>query len=375
MNIQYARESAEYGDIITVAGRVVFVRSFGKLSFIVLQDSEGKMQVGLRGKMDLPNMWDIIKVTGELGKTQKGEDTIWSESFETLAVCEGDTPSKFHGINNPEYIYNNRTAHLIANPENLQTLIYRSRVIQGIREYLWRNGFLEIETPIMSKSPTGATARSFETHHNAENATKHLRIATEVPLKKALISGVDKVFEIGKIFRNEGVDSTHKPEFTSIEIYQAYATIDDMRKIFIDISDIANDLSADPYPVSLINTYEYDDLVALHGEDFDEQLQDLCFVVGQPLHQTPLCKQREDGKANRFEVFGSGFEIANAFQEIHEVEEQRSRLSNQKEGSDDGLLTAMANGMPPAGGIGIGIDRLIMHFGRQKNIRDTIFFP
>jgi lysyl-tRNA synthetase class 2 len=360
MNIEAVVSSFSPDINVQVSGRVKLVRSFGKLSFLTLEDATGKIQIGIRGKVVLPDLWDIISVNGTTGFTKTGERTIWTTSYELVAKCEGNISNKYQGVVDKGLIYNNRCLSLISNPDLLKILIKRSQIVQEIRTLLYSKGFIEIETPILSVSPTGASAEPFVTYHNSDKSNKYLRIATEVSLKKALISGVEKVFEIGKIFRNEGSDWKHHPEFTSIEIYQAYAGLKEMKQLVCEIVG-KND----------IPSIEYDELVKKYGEDFDEHLQELCFVEGQPIEQTPLCKKRLDGKAERFELFANGFEIANAFNEINTFKEQAERV---KEGEDDGLLNALKFGMPPTGGVGIGIDRLLMYKLGVKNIKDIIFF-
>lgn len=356
------------GETVTVTGRVRLVRSFGKLSFLTIRDRDANIQIGLRGKMQLPALWDIIRVTGTTGYTKAGERTVWSESYETLAVCEGDIASKHEGVENRNLLYTRRHFWLLANPEDLAPLVQRSKIVSRIRRFLDDMDYLEIETPVLANAPSGAAARPFVTRQESTDSDKYLRIATEICLKKALVTGVDRVYEIGKIFRNEGVDWKHHPEFTSIELYQSYATLDDMKKLFVDLVNFAGNRQ---YNLADIPVYEYDDLVAKYGEDFDSQLQELCFVTGQPLSQTPLCKARPDGKAERFEVFANGFEIANAYNEINTFAEQSQRL----QGEHDGLLDALRYGMPPTAGMGIGIDRLCMFLLDQKHIANVVFFP
>lgn len=357
--------SERQGEVVTVTGRVRLARSFGKLSFLTIRDRDASIQIGLRGKMELPDLWDIIKVTGTTGYTQKGEPTVWSESFEIMASCEGEIASKHEGVEDRGTIKKRRHFWLLANPEDLRPLVQRSIIVSKVRQFLNNMGYLEIETPILASQPSGATAKPFVTHQESTDADKYLRIATEICLKKAIICGIDRVYEIGKIFRNEGVDWKHNPEFTSVELYQSYASLADMKKLFIDLLNFVGGNASD------IPTYEYDDLVAKYGEDFDSHLKDLCFVTGQPLDQTPLCKARADGKAERFEVFGNGFEIANAYNEINTYDEQSQRL----EGDHDGLLDALKYGMPPTAGMGIGIDRLCMFILGVNNINDVLFFP
>jgi len=349
MNINSVKNNFREGiENVTVAGRVKFARSFGKLSFVVISDQDNTIQLGFKTKLKLPNMWDIVSATGTTGFTQKGEPTIWCDNFTTVAECKGNVPEKYHGIEDKSVIYSRR-----------------SRIVAEIRKLLNDENFIEIETPILTGQPTGAAAKPFVTHHNAENEDKYLRIATEVHLKMALIGGIERVYEIGKIFRNEGVDRTHNPEFTSIEIYQSYANLNTMKTLFLYlISKLFGTVEYD--------SFEYDEVVAKYGEDFDNHLNNLTFVTGQPIEQTPLCKRREDGKADRFEVYWRGMEIANAYNEINCYTEQAERVA---EGDDGGLLEALKYGMPPTGGIGIGIDRLVMILTDSEHIHDVIMFP
>lgn len=365
MNIADINNSFSEGQNVELCGRVRSIRSFGKLSFLILQDFESKIQVGLRSKQ-VPQTWDIIRVKGTTGFTKTRERTVWTDGVEILARCEGDLPSKWEGHGFKNLAYQNRHVDLIYNQNHAIVLAERSRILFQIRQFLNNRDFVEIETPILSSSPTGANAKPFETWHNVLGQTLYMRIATEVALKKALISGVERVYEIGKIFRNEGIDRTHSPEFTSIEIYQAYSGLLEMKQLFLDI--VGCFVSG---PVSY-NEYEHDDLVRKYGEDYDSHLKELTFVYGQPAEDTPLCKRREDGKASRFEVFVNGFEVANAFDEINTYDEQSRHI---QQGKDDGLLDALKYGMPPTGGIGIGIDRLIMYLTGAESIRDVIFFP
>lgn len=371
-------------------GRVVFIRSFGSLTFIVMRDAFAEVQVGIRGKIDPPQMWSIVKVSGITGKTQKGEFTVWTDSYETLAVCSGDIPSKFHGINDPEAIHHNRSAYLIANPDKAQILFHRSRIIQNIRDFFYCLDYHEVETPVLNDKPSGATANPFKTYHKSEGKEKYLRIATEIPLKMAIVAGYERVFEIGKIFRNEGLDRTHRPEFTSIELYETCSDIHNMMHRFKELIDClmrrtkerTNDenllLRCSEIQKQIIDmpVFEYDFVVSKYGEDFDKHLQELCFVTGQPIEQTPLCKKREDGKADRFEVFANGFEIANAFQEINTAEEQEERFNLiEKELRNENFLNALKYGMPKTAGMGIGIDRLLMYILNIEHIRDVQLFP
>jgi lysyl-tRNA synthetase class 2 len=366
MNIKEVVDNFSEGQAVKVAGRVKFIRTFGKLSFIKIEDLDGVIQIGLQGKQILPEAWDIISVDGTTGFTKTKEPTIWTTSYELIAKCQGDKAEKFHGLQDKGLIYFTRCMGLISNMELVRVLLTRSQIVSKIRRFLEGKKFIEIETPVLSKQATGATAKPFITHCDSLGNDMYLRIATEIGLKKAIISGFERVFEIGKIFRNEGIDHTHNPEFTSIEIYQSYAGLKDMSILFAEIIENITGNKVD------IPWFEYDELVAKHGIEFDDKLQQLCFVTGQPIEQTPLCKMRVDGKADRFEVYAEGFELANAYNEINTYEEQSGRM---KDGEDDGLLEALKYGMPPTGGMGIGIDRLIMYLTNTKSIKDIIFLP
>ena len=364
-----------------VDGRVKFVRTFGNLTFLRIQDAESEIQIGLRGQWDnIPNLLDWIRVQGVTGFTKTGEKTIWAEKLTILAKCEGDLPGKFHGLKDWETIYQKPYLRIIDDHNHAERLIKRSKIILAIRNYLDSRGFIEIETPILSNTPSGADARPFTTHHNALGRDMYLRIATEVALKKAIVAGIPKVFEIGKIFRNEGIDKSHSPEFTSIEIYDATIEVDSYYRLIVmmglvkNIYQVCKDAIGEPInPCDLsFPIYEYDDLVSQYGEDFDSHLIEPTFVIGQPIEQTPLCKAREDGKAQRFEFFANGYEIANAFDEVNTYAEQSSRI---REGEDDGLLEALKYGMPNTAGLGIGIDRLVMWLTNTSHIRDVQCFP
>lgn len=366
MNIASTVANFAEGQQVTVCGRVRFIRSFGKLAFLRIADSECEIQIGLKGKHVLPDHWDFIQASGITGLTKLGERTVWVENYTVLAKCHRSPSDKYHGMADKGELYRKRYLDCLSNPESLKLLIERSKIVSAIRRFFEDRGFLEIETPILSCAATGAAAEPFKTHHKAKDREMFLRIATEISLKKAIISGMEKVFEIGKIFRNEGEDWKHNPEFTSIEAYQAFASLDDMKHLFADLIDHLTGT----YPE--IPSYDYSALVEKHGKDFDSNLDNLCYVEGHPIEESPLCKKRDDGKADRFEVFARGYEIANAFNEINTHEEQASRI---KPGEDDGLLDALTYGMPPCGGIGIGIDRLVMFLTNSKHIKDVIFFP
>lgn len=377
MNINHIKSIYDEGDkhINTpISGRVKQIRSFGKIHFLKIEDVDDIIQVVLQGKMDLPDYWDIIQIENfECKKTQKGEQSLWSNDYEIIVKCQSDVSNKHKGMQDEQKIALNPIMSHIDNPSHMRNLKKRHGILKEIRSVMDENGFIEIETPVLSNGKTGASAETFKTYHNAEGQEKHLRIATEVPLKKALISGLESVYEIGKIFRNEGVDKTHNPEFTSMEMYSVNFDLNRMKNFLIDlIIKLQSPYDSSVAKVPRIKIFEYEEIVSEYGEDFDEKLNEentLYFVSGQPLEQTPLCAAREDGKADRFEAFMNGFEIANAFNELTDPEEQRRRIPE----GDDGLVHAMKYGMPKCAGMGIGIDRLTMIMCNTDNIHDVIF--
>jgi lysyl-tRNA synthetase class 2 len=365
------------GEIVRVHGRVIFVRAQGKINFVKIRDITGTIQIVIQAKIPLPGLWDIIFVQGTCRNTKAGEKSIWTDEWVLEARCEGDRPEKFHGLSDTnEDKFKKHYLEIISNPESASRLRMRSRIIRHIREKLWSYGYEEIETPMLSEAATGAKAEVFSTHHNAFGKDMVLRIATEVALKKALVAGWDKVFEIGRIFRNEGIDRTHNPEFTSIELYSKFGTLAGMKRVLETI--IFGILWEDSFenkvniPNTFFKEYEHDALVAEHGQDYQSKLIEPCFVTGQPIEETPLCSRREDGKANRFEFYANGIEIADAYQELTNWREQEAVLAGSL---DDGLTEALKYGLPPTSGMGIGIDRLVMWLSQAESIKETIFLP
>jgi len=367
MNIIETLENFTEGRTAVVYGRATQIRTLSKkLSFVVLEDTNASIQIGVRSS-NIPGKYDIVRASGQMLRSKTGELTIWDDNPEVIAKCNGDLPS-FDGITNPEVAREKRHVQLMTNKEMRDTFVFRSKAIATIRRYLNDRGFLELETPILSREASGANATPFVTKSEALNCDFHLRIATEIPLKRALIAGFERVYEIGRIFRNEGIDATHSPEFTSIELYQSFVGLPVMRMLLLDIlSELGGTGYSEP------ESYEYDDLVRRFGVDFDIHLIKPTFVYGHPANDTPLCKLRpEDGKCDRFEFFMNGFEIANAYNELTDPVEQSQRLAGK---NDDGLVEALKYGMPPTGGMGIGIDRLIMALRGVNDIRDVILYP
>jgi len=433
------------GKEVTVAGRLISIRSHGKASFAHLQDYRGKIQIYLRQDqlgpekyelLDLFDIGDFIGVRGEVFRTQKGEVTVKVLDFAYLAKALRPLPEKWHGLKDIELRYRQRYVDLIVNQEVKETFIKRSRIISTMRELLNEWGFLEVETPIMQTIAGGALARPFVTHHNALDIRLYLRIATELHLKRLLVGGLDKVYEIGRIFRNEGISTIHNPEFTSVEIYQNYADYEDMMWITenliyqiavkvlgtgkltfqgkeldltppwpretmiesvrkysgVDFSKLADGQAAFEVArkagLELDKGMSWGDILYLFFEEFcEEQLLSPVFITGFPVEVSPLAKKMDSDPrlTIRFEAFIAGWEIANAFTELNDPIDQRERfmqqLSKREAGDDEAhvmdedFIHALEYGMPPAGGLGIGIDRMVMLLTDNISIRDVILFP
>lgn len=433
------------GKEVTVAGRLIAIRSHGKATFAHLQDYRGQIQIYIRQDQvgsekyevfDLVDIGDFIGLTGEVFKTQRGEVTVKVTDFTFLAKALRPLPEKWHGLKDVELRYRQRYVDLIVNQEVRETFIKRSRIISTMRDLLNSWGFLEVETPIMQTIAGGALARPFVTHHNALDIKLYLRIATELHLKRLLVGGLDKVYEIGRIFRNEGISTIHNPEFTSVEIYQNYADYEDMMWITenlifqiaervlgsgkitfqgkeldltppwpresmievvrkysgVDFSTIPDDQAAFEAArkagLELDKGLPWGEILYMFFEEFcEEQLLSPIFVTGFPVEVSPLAKKMpEDPRLTlRFEAFMAGWEIANAFTELNDPIDQRERFEQQlgkREAGDDeahvmddDFINALEYGMPPAGGLGIGIDRMIMLLTDNISIRDVILFP
>jgi len=433
------------GKTVTIAGRLISIRSHGKAAFAHLQDYWGQIQIYLRldqvgqeqyKNFELVDIGDFVGVVGDVFKTKKGEVTVNVSEYTYLAKALRPLPEKWHGLKDVELRYRQRYVDLIVNQEVRQTFINRSRIIQSMREILNRWDFLEMETPIMQTIAGGALARPFVTHHNALDMKLYMRIATELHLKRLLVGGLDKVFEIGRIFRNEGISTIHNPEFTSLEIYQSYADYENMMELTenliyeialnvfntskisfqgnivdltppwpretmievvrkytgIDFAKIENDQeafqAAKKAGLELDKGMSWGEVLYMFFEEFcEEQLLMPIFVTGFPIEVSPLAKKMESDPrlTLRFEGFIAGWEIANAFTELNDPVDQRERfeqqLARRKAGDDEAhvmdedFITALEYGMPPAGGLGIGIDRLVMLLTDNTSIRDVILFP
>ena len=430
---------------VSLAGRITSMRTMGKAAFLDLQDASGSIQALLR-QNNLEDGFDLLKnldigdhlgVRGNLIRTRTGQVTI--DALELTVTAKGmrPLPEKYHGLRDMETRYRQRYLDLIANQDEVMPVfVLRSKVIRGIRRFLDDRGFLEVETPILVPVAAGAHAKPFATHHNALDQQLYLRIATELYLKRLIIGGFDKVYEIGRVFRNEGIDQDHNPEFTLLESYEAYADYNDIMEMVEQmVSTIAIEVNgstkvaigqdvidfAPPWQrVSLreelekrsgvdLESYNDDALRQKAGEVgidtkvlesrgrlidkllstfVEPRLIQPTFVLDYPEEMSPLAKAKPDspGYVERFEAFAFGTEIANSYSELNDPKIQRERFETQAQiqrlyeneevdRQDDDFLTAMEYGMPPTGGLGIGIDRLVMLLAGQPSIRDVLLFP
>ena len=430
---------------ISLAGRITSMRTMGKAAFLDLRDSSGAIQALLR-QNNLETGFDLIKdldigdhlgVRGNLIRTRTGQVTI--DAMELIITAKGmrPLPEKWHGLRDVETRYRQRYLDLISNQDEIMPVfVLRSKVIRGIRKFLDDLGFLEVDTPILVPVAAGAHAKPFVTHHNALDEQLYLRIATELYLKRLIIGGFDKVYEIGRVFRNEGIDQDHNPEFTLLESYEAYADYNDvMYMVEQMVSSVANQVNGSTKitigdqvidfapPWKRVNLREelekrsgidldtYDDeqlkkkasemgivteVIDSRGRLIDKLLSTFVephlvqptFVLDYPEEMSPLAKGKLDtpGYVERFEAFAFGMEIANSFSELNDPKVQRERFEEQErirelyqddevDRRDDDFLTAMEYGMPPTGGLGIGIDRLVMLLAGQPSIRDVLLFP
>ena len=430
---------------VSLAGRITSMRTMGKAAFLDLQDASGSIQALLR-QNNLEDGFDLLKdldigdhlgVRGNLIRTRTGQVTI--DALELTVTAKGmrPLPEKYHGLRDVETRYRQRYLDLIANQEEVMPVfVLRSKVVRGIRRFLDDRGFLEVDTPILVPVASGAHAKPFVTHHNALDQQLYLRIATELYLKRLIIGGFDKVYEIGRVFRNEGIDQDHNPEFTLLESYEAYADYYDVMEMVeqmvstiaievngstkVAIGDDVIDFAPPWQRVSLreelekrsgIDLESYNDdalrqkagevgidtkVLESRGRLIDKLLSTFVephliqptFVLDYPEEMSPLAKAKPDspGYVERFEAFAFGMEIANSYSELNDPKVQRERFEAQAQiqrlyeneevdRQDDDFLTAMEYGMPPTGGLGIGIDRLVMLLVGQSSIRDVLLFP
>jgi lysyl-tRNA synthetase class 2 len=430
---------------VSIAGRIMQKRGMGKASFAHLQDITGKIQIYVREDaldankyqaFDILDLGDMVGVQGVVFKTKTGETSIKVKSLEVLTKSLLPLPDKFHGLSDVELRYRQRYVDLIMNQDVQQTFILRSRIIQSMRRYLDSLGYLEVETPTLHSVAGGASARPFNTHHNALDMQLHMRIAIELHLKRLIVGGLEKVYEIGRVYRNEGISTRHNPEFTMIELYEAYADYKDIMKLTEElIAHIAQEVlggTTVPYGDHEVNlavgwrrVSMVDAIKEVKGVDFsvhmsneeahrlakehhvqvephmtfghivnqffetfvEETLIQPTFIYGHPLEISPLAKKNpEDPRfTDRFELFIVAREHANAFTELNDPIDQRERfeaqLREKEQGNDEAhemdedFIRALEYGMPPTGGLGIGIDRLVMLLTNAPSIRDVLLFP
>lgn len=426
------------GTQVTIAGRMLGMRDFGKLIFAPVIDRTGRVQIGLQ-KARLGDWWprrkwldaaDLVGCTGELAFTQKGEPTIWVDEMHLLSKSVASPPEKYHGLTDVEARYRRRYVDLWSSENVAEVFVKRSRALRVIRNYLEDEGYLEVETPTLHPISGGAAARPFVTHHNALDSELYLRIAPELYLKRLIVGGLERVFEVSRNFRNEGLSTRHNPEFTMLELYEAQADFRRMMEITENIFErCAKDLNgstkiefrgaeydlAAPFPreryTDLFEKHAgcaFDDEAAVrakakelnlnHGSDdywkvmndvfeetVEEHLSGPIFVTHYPVQISPLAKQApEDPRlTERFEVFVASMELGNAFSELNDPAEQHRRFQEQVDSKDPetpgevdiDYVQALEFGMPPTGGLGIGIDRLVMLLTGQDSIRDVLLFP
>ena len=437
---QTVKTQYEEGKKTRCAGRIVLLRDIGKLIFVTLRDSGGAIQIGL-SKQLLAGQWEMIKlldlgdlvwVEGQLGKTKTGEITIWVEKIEMLSKALLPPPEKFHGLADPDLRYRQRYVDLWANPEVMERFRKRSEMVSSIRSFLQARGFVEVETPMMQAIAGGAAARPFITHHNTLDIDLYMRVAPELFLKRLLVGGMEKVFEISRNFRNEGLSTRHNPEFTMMELYQAYGDYQVMMVLTEDLithlvqthcsgwelsfgektisysrpwrratyaellKECAGcdmeDMTAvrkKAQQLGIPDTDKKDDAVVI-SEVFEakveEKLISPTFVMDYPAAICPLTRQsKKDPRfAERFELYIAGMEVANAYTELNDPDAQERNFRQQLRGlseeesmarMDEDFITALKYGMPPAGGLGIGIDRLVMLLTNATSIQDVILFP
>ena len=435
------------GKAVKVAGRLMSKRGMGKVSFCDLQDRDGRIQLYARQdemdeevykKFKKYDIGDIVGVDGEVFRTQRGEMSVRAKNITLLSKSLLPLPEKFHGLQDRELRYRQRYVDLMVNPEVKRNFVIRSQFIKHVRDFMDGRGFMEVETPVLNTISGGATARPFITHHNTLDIDMYMRIATELPLKRLIVGGMDRVYEIGRIFRNEGMDPKHNPEFTTIELYQAYADFNDMMDLFEDLLTSAAQKILGTYQIQwqgqdidltpgwprmpmheAVKKYCGIDFMSITSDEeavaaaksigvelpetadktwgnalyecFDQRVEEKLiqptFITMHPVDVSPLAKRspKDPRLTERFELFICHSEMGNAFSELNDPIDQRQRFQKQVElrakGDDEAgmmdedFLTALEYGMPPTGGLGIGIDRCVMMLTNSDTIREVILFP
>lgn len=435
---------------VSIAGRIMFIRKMGKASFFAIQDVKGKQQIYISindvgeekyNLFKMADVGDIVGVKGTVMLTRTGEPTIRCQEYTHLSKALRPLPEKFHGLTDKEERYRRKYVDLIMNEDAKRIALMRPRIIRAVQEYCDSLGFVEVETPVLQPIQGGATARPFVTHHNALDKNFYLRIATELPLKRLIVGGLEKVYEIGRLFRNEGMDLTHNPEFTTIELYEAYGDLSSMMKItegiirhaaqkvakkseFVNIFNPEGEKINIDQPFKVVtmcemikeetgvdfknNHYtleEAKELAKKHNVEVEkhftvghiinaffetyceDKLVQPTFLCGHPIEISPLTKvdSSDPRFVQRFELYIGGHEFANAYTELNDPIDQRTRFEQQMKERENGndeasqmdvdFLESLEYGMPPCGGVGIGIDRLVMFLTEEPSIREVILFP
>ncbi len=389
-------------DDFCISGRIILMRSFGKAGFWKVRDRTGTLQVFVEEKSLDPKTFELTKmidlgdfawVKGKLFRTKTNELTLKAHEIRLAAKSLRPLPEKWHGLQDVEIRYRQRYLDLISNEEVKEVFCKRSKIIQSLRDFFVKRDYVEVETPMMHTLAGGATARPFVTHHNTLDRDLYLRIAPELYLKRLVVGGFERVFEINRNFRNEGVSTQHNPEFTMIEFYQAYATFEDMmdltEELFAELARQIHGKTEFVYQGHTLNfqgpfkRISYDEMLKV-GE---KSLIQPTFVTAYPLAESPLARRNDKDPeiVDRFELYVAGMEVANAFSELNDPVDQKERFRKQVEARakgdeeampyDEDYIRALEQGMPPTAGEGIGIDRLVMVLTDQPSIRDVILFP